>query len=330
MDFTRTNNPTSIFKAASHHPFPDWVANAPVPTAESLAGLKPNAFADMVKRLLPIHTKEASFFSMIDFLDHPEDFGIETGKRVKAACDSHGITNEMLPWLQEADNSFQKQASTCDWAIDTQIGDTPVRMFPLDTEENKREAVTGLTKMASEKRIDYTLLREAALTLIEKNASVNTLLADFAITRFTDPEKSAALIAGRGGNEHEQRQYNLIVKELADGGDPEQAVLKIAACDIAFDRPNHPFPSTRLRPHNLVYCGEPLADLAKQASEHVIVHDVLVPKSALAAIDPTDIEFGLSKQAGVSFDASKPDIGDIIAGWDKIDQKTLLYLALNA
>ena len=330
MDFTRTNNPTSLTKAAGIHPFPEWADSAPIPHADGLVGFSNSIFADTHRRLLPLHTKEAAFFSAIDFLDHPEDFGLEAGERVKKACDGFGIWGEMLPWLHASANSFEKSASSCSWAIDTEIGGTPIRMFPLDTDENVREAVYGLTKMAQEKRIEYTMLREAALNVMEKDAdAANELLAAFAITQFTDPEKTAALISSRGGDDAQQKAYNTIAKELAEGLDPETAVIKLAACDIAFDKPNHPFPTTRLRPHELVYCGDKLSDLRKEASQHVFVMEVLIPRSALAAIDPTDIEYALSKQAGVAFDAQRLDLEDVVAGWDKYDQKALLHLALH-
>lgn len=336
MDYTRTHNPVSLFKAAAVSPFPEWADMAPVPHIDGLSGLSDAAFAGREKRELPIHTKEASFFSMIDFLDNPEYFGLQVGERVKAACESFGIMGDMLPYLKEAELSFEKQASAGEFAIDTVIGETPVKLFPVNNAEDVREAVTGLTKMAQEKRIDYTLMREASMKVLEKAAafgeSAGTLVSSYAVTRFTDPEKSASLIASRGKDAAEQGAYNTIVDELAKGLDPEEAVLKIAAADMAFGYGNRLFQSTRLRPHEIVYCGEDISTLTKAASSVVEIMDVLVPVSALAAIDKHDIEFGLSKSAAATFDPDAPadQLSAAIDSWSDADKKTLLYLAVNA
>ena len=336
MDFTRTNNPTSLFKAASVHPFPEWADTSPIPHAAGLTKLANAAFADSAKRLLPIHTKAASFFSMVDFLDHPNDFGLATGERLKTACENFGIMDDMLPYLREADNSFIKSASSADFAIDVEIGKTPVKLFPLDSLENVREAVVGLTKMANERRLEYTMLRDASLRVMEKAADyrepVNTLLASFAVTRFTDPEKSASLIASRGATPYEQSQYNAVCSDLAAGLDPEEAVTKIAAYDIAFDHNNHLYAGTHLRPHDIVYCGERLDDLTKAASENVLVNGIAIPMSVLASIKTEDLEFGLSKSASASFDIKTDSISlaDTIACWSAVDKKTLLHLSLEA
>ena len=271
MDYTHTNNPVSLFKAAAVSPFPEWVDTSPIPHADSLGHLSSAAFADRNKRLLPIHTKAASFFSMVDFLDHPEDFGLATGERLKEACANFGIMDDMLPYLRVADDSFTKSASCAAFAIDTEIGSTPVKMFPIDSGENVREAITSLTKMANERRIEYTMLRDAALRVMEKAADfkepVNTLLASFAVMRFTDPEKSASLISGRGASLYEQTQYNTVCSELSAGLSPEEAITKISAYDIAFGRNNHLYSGTRLRPHDIVYCGDRLDDLEKRVAD---------------------------------------------------------------
>ena len=87
-----------------------------------------------------------------------------------------------------------------------------------------------------------------------------------------------------------------------------------------------------MRPHDIVYCGDRLDDLEKAASENILIDGIAVPKSALAAINPASLEFGLSKSAAASFDLTDPAIhmGDVISGWSGNDKKTLLHLALEA
>lgn len=350
-DFTTLNNPRFLYTADLHEPYPDWVASQPIPTQEEFSKQASAAFADPARRLLPIGSKLATFYSALNVFAHCDKFSEATFERVKSACQFFDIEKEVAPYAELFAGHFEKSASATvppagRFAVDTELDGQAIQLFPLNDELDIRQSARDLAKMAFENRIGFSMLWSAAGEVVKAASEYGVLgLPDLiyriGMERLPDLEKVAALLEGRerlvneGDREVGKKIYQEIGSEASAGAiDPEECMHKIAAADESLGViPNYRRSSKFLPASEVVFSGRPIAHLDKLASENVLVLDkVLVPLGSIKNIDRRDLDYKLSKEAAAALGKvldtdDAQDISLVVMNWGEADQKTLLRMA---
>jgi hypothetical protein len=352
-DFTTANNPRFLHFAEVQRPFPDWVANAPIPSADEFEKCAASAFADRGRRLLPILSKEATFHSALDLFAHVEDYDAEVFERVKNACEFHGISADVAPYAEVFADSFEKNAAesaapTGRWAIDTELNGQRFQLLPLDDASSVSNSAYELAKMAGERRIHFLTLVPAAVEVVKAAADhgavgLPRLIVHLGSERFPDFEKAAELIEGReklsktGDQATLRGLYQEAVKEAATGEiTAEECMTKIAAIDDAAGltyklKESATFPNAA----DVIFTGPLVSEAEKQATLQVAIRDVLIPLEAVKTISLVEADFKLSKSAGESLRKNietndAKDISLAVMSWEEKDQRTLLRILANA
>lgn len=352
QDYTQKSNPTYIHFAEISAPFPDWVVTEPTPSADTFAKCASASFADPSRRLLPLATKVAAFYSAIDIfanLEHYDDLAFE---RVKKACDLFGISADVAPYAELFAGRHEKVASAnvevdsfTAFALDTHIGDTHYRMFPINTAAEVHDSAMELGKMASERRIDAANARAAALNIVdaatEFGVHVSGLVKRLGERRMPDLEAAASKLEKRASYARDPKlAADLYAEALSEAkvsdGDVEELIVKIASIDHIMGIEHH-FGELRVveLPHEVVCSGPREADVAKFASENVLLADLLIPLKAFGNIPKKEISYKLTKSAAdVVFDAlrsndAKP-LSTAAENFSEQDRRTLLRLVSAA
>lgn len=350
QDYTTLNNPKFLYFAEMQHPFPDWAANAALPTAESFEKCASAAFADPERRLLPVRDKVCTFHSAIDLFANIGDYSSATFERVKAACAYFQIEEAVAPYASIFADSFEKQASdstapTGRYAIDQEINGERYQLLPLNDAQDVRDSAHELAKMASENRIHFLSLVPAAQQIVKAAAELNVydvppIIDRMGLERCADLEKAARYIQGRekfaksADSAAIKAEYDQIIAEAkSETITPWLCMQKIAALDDALGiRCRYNEASPVMNPAEIVFSGPLVSEVEKAARLNVAVKDVLIPLDALQSIDSVEAGFKLSKTAGHTFkqligSEDAKDLSLAIMGWDDADQRTLLRMA---
>ena len=345
-DFTTDPNPRYLYIAELHHPFPAWVANAPVPSASQFEKKASAAFADSARRLLPVVDKVSTFHSAINLFAEVSKFPASAFDRVKEACDFFGISEEVAPYAEVFADRFEKAASgpapAVQFAIDETVGDHSYKLLPLGDAMDIEDAGIQLAKMASESRIHFIHLVKGARRVVSAAVDkgimhlVPELVLRVGSERVHNMAKAAKLIAGR--EEYTKAATTIDVKaayeEALQEEDPDVAMQKIAAIDtVAGIRHQYAANAFLPLPSDIVFNGPLVAEVEKIAKEHAAIGNVLIPLTELKKVDKRALVFALSKSAGESIirvlddtdDAS--DVSLLVDSWVDDDRRTLLRLA---
>ncbi len=348
-DFTTDPNPRYLYVAELHHPFPDWVANSPVPSKAQFEKKASTAFADPARRLLPIADKVATFHSAINLFADLGSFPIESFDRVKEACEFFGIAAEVAPYADLFADRIEKSAAVdappVNFAIDEKIGDNHFRLLPLADAMDVEEAGHQLAKMASDNRIHFIHFVNAARKIVKSAEDHNVLgvLPELVLRvgseRVHDLKKAAGLIGGRAacakqGNPTEIHEAYL---DALKSESPDEAMQKIAAIDTAAGIRHQYHAGARLPlPVDIVFNGPLVSEVEKVAREHAAIGNVLVPLNELKKVDRRALAFSLSKEAGEALIRVLDDTNDatdvslLVDSWVDDDRRTLLRLAASA
>lgn len=346
-DYTTDQNPRYLYVAELHHPFPDWVANAPIPVAEQFSKKASAAFADTQRRLLPIADKISTFHSAINLFADAQNFDAAVFERVKEACDFFGISDSVAPYAEIFADRFEKsacEAPAVPFAIDEEINGQQYRLLPLTDAHDVEDAGFQLAKMASEGRVHFIHFARASRKIVKAAADKNvdnlpTLILRVGAERVPDLQKAAGLLEVRAsyakiGEIDVVRQTYL---EALNESDPELVVEKIAAIDTAVGITHRYQMGAHIPlPSDVVYSGPLISEIEKVAKEHATIGNVLVPLVELKKLDRRALVFGLSKEAGESLVRVLDDTDDatdvslLVDSWVDQDRKTLLRIAATA
>lgn len=353
IDYTYTNNPRSIYLAEMAVPFPQWIKGRPIPTSDELVKLASVAFADRARRLLPIHEKEAAFFSAVDYFANAGEYPEDAFDYIKEACDHFGIGADVAPYAEYFAGEFEKRAADASpaevgrFAISTSLNGKDFKILPLNDAYEITKSAKDLVRMVDENRIHYLMFVDAAREVVKaatEAACVTELpgLVTHAGTpRFEDLEKAARMIESRrplvGQFEGAFDAYTGAIKAAAAGKiTPEECMQKIAATDDVIGlRYNYNLRSRVPLPHDIVFGGPSLPEVEKAAAENVMVRGVPVPLRVINLIPKIDCEFHLEKSAAdrlieLRADGQAVPISHEVSTWPDTDQKTLLRLAIDA
>jgi hypothetical protein len=351
-DFTSLNNPSFLYRAGLHHPFPDWVVNEAMPEKSDFVEKSAAAFADPARRLLPICTPSAAFHSAINILACPEEFDEAAFERVKSACAHYGIEQDLLPYAELFADDIEKSAALNEFpegrfAIDTLLGGEAYQLLPLNDGDDVASSAFDLAKMAADRRIPLLLMVPAAREIVKAAADydVKTTLPEIVVRygtpRFADADEAAKLIEGReqfckdaGIRGEVAKLYQGALEGLEE--DPDGAMEKIASIDhLTGIEPKYKVSAGVPNPFDIVFSGALESEAEKAATENLLVRDVLVPLEAVKQIPPLDADFRLSKEAAEDFAKLREtrdarDLSLAVENWPEEDQRTLLRLAVDS
>lgn len=347
-DFTQDPTLRHFYQAEMHHPFPEWVASSAIPTSADVEKNASASFADASRRLLPVHNPVAAFHSALDLMAHPEDYTEQIFDRVKKACSLFGITKDLEPYVEFFAGKIEKSAATSEplvnYAIDEKFGDRDYQLFPIDTEEQIKDASYKLVNMAFENRLPYPFFYKAACRVYKAAENLNIVddvhlqIAEAGVDRLIDKNLTLEKLAGRerfarfGDPELVREQYEEAVNETC----VDKMICKIAAVDLVAGVP-HKFRATAhvAMPHAIVKTGPLVSAIEKAARENVSIDDVLIPLAEIQKIQLRDAMFALSDPATQDLrkHASSDDAKDLslaILDWAEGDKRQLMRLALQA
>lgn len=344
-DFTTDQNPRYLYVAELHHPFPAWVANAPIPDASQFTKKASAAFADSERRLLPIADKVSTFHSAINLFADVTSFPDIAFDRIKEACDFFGIADDVAPYAEVFADRIEKSASAgappVAFAIDEQIGDNHFRLLPLGDASDIEDSGFQLAKMASDSRIHFIHFVRAARKIVKAAedkgvARLPELVLRVGSERVHNLSKAAGLLGDRA--EHAKVGDAAVIHqsymEALQETDPDTAMEKIAAIDTAVGISHRYNAGARLPlPSDIVFNGPLIAEVEKVAKAHAAIGNVLVPLVELKKVDRRALAFSLSKEAGEAIVRVLDDTDDatdvslMVDTWGDTDRRTLLRLA---
>lgn len=343
-DFTTDPNPRYLYVAELHHPFPAWVANAPIPSADQFAKKANAAFADSARRLLPIADSVSTFHSAINLFADVSKFPDAAFDRIKEACEFFGIADEVAPYAEVFAGRIEKSAThapSIEFAINEEIGGNQFRLLPLADADDVADAGFQLAKMAADSRIHFIHFVRAARKIVKaaEDKGVNNLpetVRRVGVERVHNLTKAAGLIDARAnyaknGDVAEVRAAYL---EALQDADPHAVVEKIAAIDTAAGITHRYQVGAALPlPTDIVFNGPLISEVEKVARAHAAIGNVLIPLVELKKVDRRALAFSLSKEAGEAIVRVLEDTDDatdvslLVDSWVDDDRRTLLRLA---
>jgi hypothetical protein len=361
-DFVSDNNPTAIYHAARELGAPAYVKEANIIQPQDLAALAGVAFADPEERAFPIHTKAATWLSYVWAKGH--ECCSKITDSIKAAGEVHGITED----LQNIDTLFTaaKQASepeTARFALHVDFGGhagmAKRAFYPIHDIGSVLGSSELMMKDAAENRlpVDYFYLAARELVKAAREFGLHdyeihpkVLLAgeeripDFETARWEAGRRKKAGLSDEQVGVYQElvAGAELEYKASADA-DRHQCMNKWASLWADLDAVNAVPHGDMLDPFQAFFSGTRVEDLDKQASQHVVIQDVLVPRMEFYTLTDNRIKAAFSKEAaelifgvkamlhGLSshtLEGAK-EASERLAGLSEEDQKELLRTLVN-
>lgn len=305
-DYTQTNNPRSLHAAEKIHKFPAWVAEEPVDTND-LVKKASAAFADTERRLLPIHTRGATFRSAVDLFANFNSYSMGVCERVKSAAVTFDLMDDLQPYLPAEEQEKSAAFEDTKYALDYIHGDRHVQALPISTPGMTYDSSRELTKMASNGQVHFLQLRAAAQDIVKAantfEVDIPELIGMLGTERLPDLEKAANILENRGAMVSRDPSVDKAYKDLATqaraGADPEELMVKIASVDANSGMRYRYNPrGIAVLPSSVVYSGPPISLLEKAANAYAVTGDTEIPMEAFLAIPQEDLITQLSKEAG--------------------------------
>ena len=356
-DYTTDHNPTYLYLADLHCPFPAWISESPVPENGTFEKKASTAFADPKNRLLPITDRLSTFYSALNVMAKSEEFSDAAMDRVKSACVTYGIEADVLPYAGLFLDRLEKEANagkntSCKFAIDTELNGSRIQLLPINDAMDVVSSASDLLKMAGERRIHYLQLLPACKEIYKAAADLGIqdrlprLISEISTERMADFEKAAKLIKNRensaknnkdGVKELGKREYEDVITKGASGDySPEECIEKIAAVDEFLQIPYRYRTALGVPlPHEIIANDAAWSDIEKTAADHLLVDDVVIPLQAVQKVSDTAADFRLSKQAAAEFkiyrdETDARELSLKVSEWNSLDKGTLLKCILDA
>lgn len=163
-DITIDQNPRPLYKAAAEMTFPAYVEGADLPTPEECAGLQPSAFAMPEQRLHPLHTKAAAYLTAVYLAGQEDALAPEVIGRVKQAAAVHGISEDVLPWLERMVQVKEATSRPDMFAL----RDGTHAFYPIGTRYDIEHSVDGICRDIRTGRLPVKEARQACLALVKR------------------------------------------------------------------------------------------------------------------------------------------------------------------
>ena len=300
MDFVTDQNNKPLYLADQLAGLPEYVKTASPIETDQLAALQPNAFGDPAVREYPIHTKAATWLSACYALGTGREDEALWGTLNKAAA-FHGITEDLTALAGVfAEHNKAASAPVRAYALTVNFGDTGdlgVRNFyPIDNPYSICKSARDMVNDYAADRLRIEHFRPAAIELV-KAARANFVdsidihprvlaVGEERIPDFSSAEQVAELRKNAGVDD----EGVVLYKEAAAG-----ALAEPSAADKWLDlwldldaTYNVKYSALQPSPYEAFYAGDTLSDIAKLASEMVLIEGALIPREALRAV-PEDL-----------------------------------------
>ncbi len=234
QDFTTDPQMSFMLLLKEAGAIPSWLDQIPEP--EDVAKLPNVAFADTFERKMPLHTKAAAFMSAVSVGVYGYPESPSWMNRLKAACVSYGITDEVeKAHAVLAPESYHKAAAEGNqkkaWALELvpTPGAAPSRYYPINNPDEIEDSALKLASDMFKEKLPGTWFAEAADNLI-KAADAHGL------SRTRLPATVLALGEDRlPSPEYLQEQIERRVKQASLGSEVEEIYKEAAEMAISGD-----------------------------------------------------------------------------------------------
>lgn len=311
MDFVKDQNPKPIYLADSLTGLPDYVKVANQIMPEDLAELSDAAFGVPGTREFPVHTKEAAWLSAAYAMGSGQwEADLHLENTIRKSAKLFGIEDD-LQKLEDAFAAQNKQASApaSRFALTVDFGDTANLGLQSFYEINDPYQIS---KSARAMHVDFVadrlrieLFRPAAVELVKAAREFNMDLEDihpavrcFGEERLPDFE-NALQVAELRKNAGVPDEAIQLYKDAALGAqqEPDQIPRWL---DLWLDLDSSfavKYSSYQPDPYSAFYAGESEDNIAKAASEMVIIADVMIPSTVLSLVPEDNIRKHFRKEA---------------------------------
>jgi hypothetical protein len=318
MDFITDHNPSSlysVFNTLDTEEIPEYVKQANQMNEEDVAGLRSIAFADILNREFPIHTKEATWLSAA-YAKGLDGIRPKVYERIKAAAKKHGISEDldymeskMDETVKSASQSGPKKKLHEDFALTIDFeGDVGVKSYyPIKNAAQTVDSSMRLMRDEKDGRIPIEIVKSAAVEIV-KAAKVQGVFDDqlpqrvwsLGAERVPDFDKAAQVAEQRRWvsdiSEEAINLYKEVVKSASE--DSVDNIDRWVECWNHLDKlHNVKYSSVIIDPYQAFFSGEKVDNLKRASEENIILQDVLVPVGVFTNLPKETIEKHFNKYA---------------------------------
>lgn len=296
-DFTSDDSKAFLLLLKEADALPNWLVE--IPDDEPIKSLPSVAFADTTNRMMPIHTKAATFLSAVSSLvyDYPSDPGWEN--RIKAACAQYGIEEEVRKAHEAiAPAAPVKQAAAPTkkaYALELEVEPGgPVRSYyPINSADEVEASGLKMAKDLNERKLPESWFSDAAEALVkaaqEHGLNLSYIpqnIRSLAEDRLPSPEYLAEQIDRRVKHAGVPDEAAAIYKQAADGVLSGDYQLKEAAhlWELADRKFNVRYTDTVVTPLLAFRSGITKEAFEKMAGRFCNIAGVSVPFNQLSTL----------------------------------------------
>lgn len=287
MDFITDQNPTALFEVGikSGDKLPDYVKEATILQVEDVVSLANVAFADAGNRLYPIHTKAATYMSLVHMAgkgmqDTPEFFN---AKQAAAFFDIEQDIDFALSLLPTVEKCASSNLTSDKYALTFQIDDESTwESYPVNTDVEVTKAATEVIRDWVDGHIPTDWMYHAAVNIVKQANALNIdrqeipdRIWEMGEERLVDFAYAAEVANTRkSANVSNVDEYLDSVKQAEEGKISVDAAIDQWMTLDTVNGVNHRSATT---PHEAFYSGIKIANVEKLAHAGVMLSDVLVP-----------------------------------------------------
>ena len=341
MDFTQDQNPIPLYRIDELVGTPAYVEQTPVITKEATAHLDRVAFAHPSRREFPCHSKAATYLSYAYLVGSTKTPDEKIVANIKTAAAAFGITAD----LEKIDAALAnvKSASAPEVLFALPAGSVEkhadTNFYPLNDQVEIEASAHQLLNDRS--RMPAGLFHKAATAIMKAAAGypgcvLPAKVAAAGVDRYPDLEYAAKIAGNRKFvvKQAEALELYADLVKVASASDAEAE--KVASLWEELDQKfGVRYENGIVDPYTAIYSGTPKAEVEKLATQVVIIADVPVPLTVVAALPEEGFAQRFSAKTAAQLVAWKKSANAAIASariaeFEVPVQKEVLRLALAA
>lgn len=350
-DFTTATNNTALRHVEQTVGLPDYVKGTSL-TKEAGERLHRSAFADGIRKLFPLHTKAATYESVVFYVGNTACLDENFLGKMKSAAEAHGILADVEAAIGALQTHAVKSAATTSqprgrYALELEHENSQVSLFyPINDAYDVEESARHMAKDASDGKLPIDVLRRSAVALVKRahelqvaTRRIPSYIRNLGEERLPDFQRAEELTRYRckhaGLSAEATAIYLELVKEASEDPDALDTYVDLyhemdAGCQIKYS-------NLMPDPFTVFFSGATITDFEKLAKETVVLQDdVMVPAEVFGRMSDLSLKANFPEEKAARLiqlkSASAADITlgvpDLMA--DETDYKVLYRLLLDA
>jgi len=358
-DYLRDQNPKSIIYVDDQGLTPAYVKQAAYPTLETTKNVHDNVFAYPGSRLLPLHTKEATFLSAAYFYGEQvkDDLAECKIKRAAAAFEIEEDVHKVKDLFNQVLSKSASQTAATPYALTVEMSKSAGEQsfYPLGNAAELEASADQMSKDYHEGRLPLELYFDASRALVKaaKDLSVPSTKIPRSINQLGTPrvpdfEYATENLHLRKAAGYITAEQHDLYKEILQGASHEydslptfsekdEAMTKWAEAILEVDRMHgldKLYGKQVKDAYSMLFSGPSYQEIEKAAGETLFVADQPLPLGALRAIPEKDISVRFTKPEAEKIhswqkSASAFEVNRELALTDDGFQEELLRLAVK-